>query len=82
MSDALQLFLAKFFERFKTKNPKAFAIIIVVLTGVFAALNTQEFATLTGSPAWLTTVLKVLVFALALLTGTHTSAITKSGKSF
>ena len=72
----LQQFLANLFEKFKTEQPKTFAVIAVILTGLYASLNSGAFAEAFGSPTWLNRVLEVLVFVLALLGGTHTSQYT------
>ncbi len=77
----LNQILAAFFEKFKTKNPTVYGVISLVLIGVYAALSSGTFSDTFGAPEWLAKVLEYLAFALAVLTGTHTSAtLNKDGK--
>lgn len=77
----LNQILAAFFEKFKTKNPTVYGVISLVLIGLYAALSSGTFSETFGTPDWLVKVLEYLAFALAVLTGTHTSAtLNKDGK--
>lgn len=80
--DTIKFLLASFFEKFKLNNPKAYAALVVVLAGLIGAMETPQFAELTGSPDWLTKTIQGLLVVYALLTGTHTSDITGSKKKF
>lgn len=67
--------LAAFFAKFKTKNPTVYGVITMILIGIYASLSSGAFAETFGTPDWLNKSLEYLTFAIAALTGTHTSAI-------
>ena len=73
--------LAQFFAQFKTKNPTVYGLICIVLIGLYAALSNGIFAETFGTSESLTKTLEYVAFAIAVLTGTHTTAtINKDGK--
>lgn len=73
--------LAQFFAQFKTKNPTVYGLICLVLIGLYAALSNGIFAETFGTSEQLTKALEYVAFAIAVLTGTHTTAsINKDGK--
>lgn len=68
--------LAKFFQTFKTKNPKVFGIIALVLIALFAAVQNPIFSEIFGTSAATNKIIEVLTFLVAVIAGTHTSEIT------
>lgn len=77
----LNQILAQFFAQFKTKNPTVYGLICVVLIGLYAALSSGIFTETFGASETLTKTLEYVAFAIAVLTGTHTTAtINKDGK--
>ena len=73
-------FIASILNKFKTDNPKLFGVIALLLTGIFAILNSPDFVSTFGSPEWLTTALKYTAFVLALVSGSHTAHLTNKGQ--
>jgi hypothetical protein len=65
--------LAQFFAQFKTKNPTAYGVICLVLIGVYASLSNGIFQETFGTSDAVTKTLEYLAFAIAVLTGTHTT---------
>ena len=73
--------LAQFFAQFKTKNPTVYGVICLVLIGVYAALSNGLFSETFGTSEAVVKILEYLAFAIAVLTGTHTSnVLNKDGK--
>lgn len=72
--------LAAFFEKFKSKNQKAFAAFVVVITGVYILLSSGEFTALFGTDPIVARILEIVTVVYAALKGVHTSYITKDGK--
>ena len=77
----LNQILAQFFAQFKTKNPTVYGLICVVLIGLYAALSSGIFSETFGTSGTLTKALEYIAFAIAVLSGTHTtSTLNKDGK--
>jgi len=78
----LNQILAQFFAQFKTKNPVVYGVISVVLIGLYAALSSGAFTEAFGTNEHVVKILEYLAFAIAILTGTHTTTIleNKDGK--
>jgi len=72
----IQVILAQFFQKFKTKNQKLFAVILLILGLIQYALMSGQFVEIFGITQWANTVLEVVNFSIAALVGTHTSAVT------
>ena len=70
-------FLATFFAKFKTNNPKEFAIFVILITGFYVLLSSGEFTAILGTPTWVASVLSVVTVIYAALKGVHTTETLK-----
>lgn len=74
----LNQLLAGFFEKFKTQSPSIYFAISLAITGAFALSQSDVFTSLFPDAPWLSQTVEVVAFLYAVISGTHTSHITKA----